>query len=185
MRHKFLGIGEPGYHPLRKLRTVFSGLRYAVVYDFSVAYKLILSTLVLAAAFVLRAWVDFLLILVVTAFVPLALIGAAALAHLAKLAIERPRPDLLPALVAMPADPSFPSAHAMQATAFAVAWLLRPGARPGAAEAVAALLLAAAVAGSRVYLQVHFVSDVAFGVIAAILWVLALRCLPVWTPRLR
>jgi diacylglycerol kinase (ATP) len=40
-----------------------------VVYDFSVAYKLILSTLVLAAAFVLRAWVDFLLILVVTAFV--------------------------------------------------------------------------------------------------------------------
>ena len=69
MRHKFLGTGEPGYHPLRKLRTVFSGLRYAVVYDFSVAYKLILSTLVLAAAFVLRAWVDFLLILVVTAFV--------------------------------------------------------------------------------------------------------------------
>jgi diacylglycerol kinase (ATP) len=69
MRHKFLGTGEPGYHPLRKLRTVFSGLRYAVVYDFSVAYKLILSTLVLAAAFLLRAWVDFLLILVVTAFV--------------------------------------------------------------------------------------------------------------------
>jgi len=119
------------------------------------------------------------------AFVPLALIGAAALAHLAKLAIARPRPDLLPALVAMPADPSFPSAHAMQATAFAVAWLLRPGARPGAAEAVAALLLAAAVAGSRVVLQVHFVSDVAFGVIAAILWVFALRSLPVWTPRLR
>ena len=46
-----------------------SGLRYAVVYDFSVAYKLILSTLVLAVAFFLRAWVDFLLILVVTAFV--------------------------------------------------------------------------------------------------------------------
>ena len=69
MRHKFLGTGEPGYHPLHKLRTVFSGLRYAVVYDFSVAYKLILSTLVLATAFFLRAWVDFLLILVVTAFV--------------------------------------------------------------------------------------------------------------------
>ena len=69
MRHKFLGTGEPGYHPLRKLRTVASGLRYAVVYDFSVAYKLILSTLVLAVAFFLRAWVDFLLILVVTAFV--------------------------------------------------------------------------------------------------------------------
>jgi diacylglycerol kinase (ATP) len=69
MRHKFLGIGEAGYHPLRKLRTVFSGLRYAVLYDWSVTYKLVLSVLVLAAAFALRAWVDFLLILVVTAFV--------------------------------------------------------------------------------------------------------------------
>ncbi len=69
MRHKFLGTGDPGYHPLRKLRTVISGLRYAVVYDFSVAYKLVLSALVLAAAFVLRAWVDLLLILVVTALV--------------------------------------------------------------------------------------------------------------------
>ena len=69
MRHKFLGTGEPGYHPLRKLRTVFSGLRYAVIYDFSVAYKLVLSALVLVAAFALRAWVDLLLILVVTALV--------------------------------------------------------------------------------------------------------------------
>ncbi|MBK8744588.1 MULTISPECIES: diacylglycerol kinase [Betaproteobacteria] len=72
MRHKFLGTGDPGYHPLRKLRTVFSGLRYAVVYDFSVAYKLVLSALVLAAAFALRAWVDLLLILVVTALVLIA-----------------------------------------------------------------------------------------------------------------
>lgn len=69
MRHKFLGTGEPGYHPLRKLRTVFSGLRYAVLYDFSVTYKLVLSALVLAAAFTMRAWVDLLLILVVTAMV--------------------------------------------------------------------------------------------------------------------
>jgi diacylglycerol kinase (ATP) len=69
MRHKFLGIGEPGYHPLRKVRTVISGLRYAVVYDFSVAYKLVLSAVVLAAAFAMRAWVDLLLIVVVTALV--------------------------------------------------------------------------------------------------------------------
>ena len=69
MRHKFLGTGDPGYHPLRKLRTVFSGLRYAVIYDFSIAYKLVLSAVVLAAAIALRAWVDLLLILVVTALV--------------------------------------------------------------------------------------------------------------------
>ena len=69
MRHKFLGTGDAGYHPLRKIRTVISGLRYAVLYDWSVTYKLILSVVVLAVAFGARAWVDFLLILVVTAFV--------------------------------------------------------------------------------------------------------------------
>lgn len=69
MRHKFLGTGDPGYHPLRKIRTVFSGLRYAVIYDFSVTYKLVLSALVLITAIALHAWVDLLLILVVTAFV--------------------------------------------------------------------------------------------------------------------
>ena len=40
MRNKFLGTGESGYRPLRKIATVFSGLRYAVLYDFSVTYKL-------------------------------------------------------------------------------------------------------------------------------------------------
>lgn len=69
MRHKFLGIGEPGYHPLRKIATVISGLRYAVLYDWSVTYKLVLSVLVLAVAFAMRAWLDFALILLATAFV--------------------------------------------------------------------------------------------------------------------
>jgi diacylglycerol kinase len=69
MRHKFLGTGDAGYHPLRKIQTVISGLRYAVLYDWSVTYKLIVSVVVLAVAFGARAWVDFLLILVVTAFV--------------------------------------------------------------------------------------------------------------------
>lgn len=69
MRHKFLGTGEPGYHPLKKLRTIGSGLRYAVVYDFSVAWKLVFSLCVLVAALSARAWVDSLLIVVVTALV--------------------------------------------------------------------------------------------------------------------
>lgn len=69
MRHKFLGTGEAGYHPLRKIQTVISGLRYAVLYDWSVTYKLVASVVVLVVAFGARAWVDFLLILVVTAFV--------------------------------------------------------------------------------------------------------------------
>jgi len=54
---------------MRKLRTIFRGLRYAVIYDFSVAWKLSLSVVVLAAALYARAWVDALLIIVVTALV--------------------------------------------------------------------------------------------------------------------
>ena len=72
MRNKFLGTGDAGYHPVRKIRTVFSGLRYAVMYDFSVAYKLVLSVAVLVATFMLREWLDFLLILVVTGLVLIA-----------------------------------------------------------------------------------------------------------------
>ena len=113
-------------------------------------------------------------------FVPAALIGAALLARLAKLAIERPRPALFPTWIAMPVDASFPSAHAMQITALVAAWLLRPGARFTYAEALAGGLLVAAVALSRVYLQVHFPSDVVFGTVAALFWVLALRGLPLW-----
>lgn len=69
MRHKFLGTGEPGYHPLRKFRTIVSGLRYAVVYDFSVAWKLVFSLGVLVAAMITRDWIDLVLIIVVTALV--------------------------------------------------------------------------------------------------------------------
>jgi diacylglycerol kinase len=49
----------PGYHPIRKLKVICSGLYVAVVTDFSVAYKVILSVPVLGAAFYLRQWVDF------------------------------------------------------------------------------------------------------------------------------
>lgn len=72
MRHKFLGTGEPGYHPLRKFLTILRGLRYAVVYDFSVAWKLAFSGLVLVVSLAFRDWVDALLILVVTALVVVA-----------------------------------------------------------------------------------------------------------------
>ena len=69
MRNKFLGTGDAGYHPIRKIRTVISGLRYAVLYDWSVAYKLLLSIPVMLGAFMARAWLDFMLIVVVTAMV--------------------------------------------------------------------------------------------------------------------
>ena len=69
MRNKFLGTGEPGYHPIRKLRTILKGVRYAVISDFSVAWKLAFSFCVLTAALFLREWVDSLLIIIATALV--------------------------------------------------------------------------------------------------------------------
>ncbi|MFN0040873.1 MAG: diacylglycerol kinase [Burkholderiales bacterium] len=72
MHNKFLGTGDPGYHPLRKIRIVLSGLRFAVVYDFSVTYKLVLSMVIVAAAFWLRQWLDALLILFATGLVLIA-----------------------------------------------------------------------------------------------------------------
>ncbi|MEI6705071.1 MAG: diacylglycerol kinase [Deltaproteobacteria bacterium] len=69
MKNKFLGTGEQGYNPVRKVQNVISGLRYAVLTDFSVGYKLILSLVVLIATFVLRGRVDLLLILIATGLV--------------------------------------------------------------------------------------------------------------------
>lgn len=114
------------------------------------------------------------------AFVALALIGAAALGHLVKLLAARPRPDLFPPLITMPEDSSFPSAHAVQVTAFALAWLLRPGAAPRRIEIAVLIATVTAVFASRLYLQVHFPSDVIAGALLATLWVLLLRRLPAW-----
>ncbi|AGW14980.1 diacylglycerol kinase [Megalodesulfovibrio gigas] len=67
MRNKFLGTGQPGYHPLRKIRICLHGLALAMRYDFSVAYKLALSAVVLAVALLMRDTVDVLLVAVATA----------------------------------------------------------------------------------------------------------------------
>ena len=72
MRNKFLGTGEKGYHPLHKIRVCISGLRYAVRYDFSVAYKMYLSIATLIVCFLFRQWVDSLLIMAATALVLIA-----------------------------------------------------------------------------------------------------------------
>jgi len=48
------------------MRVWLSGLRYAIFYDFSVAYKIVLSVIVLSVCFYFRQWIDFLLVMVVT-----------------------------------------------------------------------------------------------------------------------
>lgn len=72
MRNKFLGTGESGYHPLRKIKIIWSGLRFAVFYDFSVAYKMVLSLIILILALLFQEWIDFELLLLATGLVLIA-----------------------------------------------------------------------------------------------------------------
>lgn len=66
MKNKFLETGEQGYHPLRKFKIIVSGLRYAVLHDFSVLYKIIVSLLLLIPVMIYREWLDASLIILAT-----------------------------------------------------------------------------------------------------------------------
>jgi len=66
MKNKFLETGEGGYHPLRKFKIILSGLRFAVIYDFSVLYKIVISVLLLIPVILYKEWIDASLIILAT-----------------------------------------------------------------------------------------------------------------------
>ena len=96
-----------------------------------------------------------------------------------KFFIARIRPDFFPdRIVPLPADPSFPSGHTTQAFSFVLTlWLVFYVARTPMKSGLLLLLLslAALVGGSRIYLQVHFPSDVAAGLLVALFWTVLLH----------
>ena len=67
MKNKFLETGEKGYHPLRKIKVVISGLRFAVLTDFSVMYKVIISAIILVPSLMFNGPLDASIILLATA----------------------------------------------------------------------------------------------------------------------
>lgn len=113
-------------------------------------------------------------------FLVVALAGAALLAQATKHLALRPRPDLYPALVSVASPLSLPSAHAMQIGAFAVALLLVVNRLvPRHRWRLLPLLVSvvALVGASRLYLQVHYPSDVLAGTIVAAFWAAGLHSL--------
>lgn len=110
-------------------------------------------------------------------FFLLSLGGAVALNILVKLVVQRQRPDLWLSL-APESDFSFPSGHAMGSAALAAAiisltWVTRW--RWGAL--ILSILFATGVCWSRLYLGVHYPSDILAGVVASVAWVSGLHLL--------
>ncbi len=113
--------------------------------------------------------------------VALALGGAMLISDCVKLLVSRPRPPVehLQAVTGS----SFPSGHATQASAFWISLVFvlpAVGASPKLTRAAArlALLIVVAVAASRVYLGVHYPSDVLAGMLLGSGWATYVaRCL--------
>jgi undecaprenyl-diphosphatase len=100
--------------------------------------------------------------------------GGIALNNLLKLAFDRPRPQLFP-WAATALSSSFPSGHAMSSTIVyvTVAYLAarlqhRRGARW--VTMILAAVVVLLVCASRVYLGVHYPSDVAAGIVIGLAW---------------
>jgi membrane-associated phospholipid phosphatase len=105
-------------------------------------------------------------------FLAAIVLGNALMTVAVKLLMDRARPTLNP--IADMLGPSFPSGHSSMAAAFyaAAALLLVQGRSRIAAAAVAGLAvgLAVAVAASRVFLEVHWLSDVVAGLAFGWAW---------------
>ncbi len=123
------------------------------------------------------------------AFVVLATSGAAIASSVAKLAIDRSRPPST-LWLSKAWGLSFPSGHATQSVACwgalaIVACVLIRSRRSRTLIVVAAVAVALVVGGSRIYLGVHWFSDVVCGWALASLWLATLFLAGWCTPRLR
>ncbi|HEX5788224.1 MAG TPA: phosphatase PAP2 family protein [Woeseiaceae bacterium] len=110
-------------------------------------------------------------------FVLLAILGGAAMSFFLKSGFDRPRPDLV-AHQAQVFTSSFPSSHAMASavtflTLGALLARAEPSRRLKAYIMGTAALLTLIVGASRVYLGVHWPSDVLAGWVAGAAWALA------------
>lgn len=98
--------------------------------------------------------------------------GAALSTLLLKMVFHRPRPDLFDsALQYLPVNAAFPSGHATHATAIALFLIWLAYRRRRYFLSVAASVIATLVAISRLYLQVHWPTDVLGGLAVSLFWV--------------
>lgn len=134
---------------------------------------LILATAAIVLWFATRGWRREAILLTIT------MLGAALLNTTLKLAFKRPRPvpffNLLP-----PESYSFPSGHSLASCCFfgALAAILSAhiaGRKLRAAIWIAATAMFLLIGFSRIYLGVHYTTDVMAGFAAALIWIMAVR----------
>jgi membrane-associated phospholipid phosphatase len=119
-----------------------------------------------------------------SAYAAAALGGAALLNMSAKRLFARERPDLWESIAPEPTY-SFPSGHAMGSMALAVVVVLLAWPTRWRLPVVAAMLVFVPMVGlSRVYLGVHYPSDILAGWTAASAWAVGCYLLAFGTPRL-
>ena len=100
--------------------------------------------------------------------------GALLLDMVLKIVFHRPRPVPFFGLAA-PLSYSFPSGHALVSCCFYTALVALAAPHPRRAAWLGAGVLVGAIGLSRIYLGVHYPSDVLAGYAAAVVWVLAVR----------
>lgn len=106
-------------------------------------------------------------------FMGIGFFGAVITAYAIKFMLERKRPHFYGVINELPLDPAFPSAHTTQIIVFALLlWIILYSGPTliNIALTLSLSLVAVSVLLSRMYLQVHYPTDVAAGVLIALIW---------------
>ena len=99
--------------------------------------------------------------------------GAIITTYAIKFMMERKRPHFFSTINELPLDPAFPSAHTTQIVAFTLLLWLILYSGPSLLNIILTLTLVSisvTVILSRMYLQVHYPTDVAAGILIALIW---------------
>ena len=166
-----LGFDDTIRTAIRQMRSPMWTQLFLAVTKLGSTLYLVVVGCAAGIVFIFMRWFRPLLILI------LVMLGQAALHHGFKWLIARPRP---PALISYPTTESFsyPSGHAVASLClyFTIAWYVAATTDNSAIKVIIAILTAVLVflvGMSRIYIGIHYPTDVIAGFLAAMIWTTA------------